>query len=214
MSRLQAFALTAALLAGVAPAAADEPIAVEPSAAEPLSEAPSAAEALPAEPSAEADASVGAPLVVDEAPHAWSSHVTVPAPPREALTPSPDASADLGGRWYGHWTLLAGMVSGGLYGLAVYGTTSLDGDEQIGAGIGSGYLLLGSALASATLHGLHDNTALGVVSGITRLVAGVAAPAIVSAVCSDGASCHAWMGVASAAATMAPVAIEAALSWE
>lgn len=141
---------------------------------------------------------------------------TVSVPPTAVPTPSPDADDEAGDpEWYGHWTLLTGMIGGALYAGAVYGTFGAQGDDQAGGGIGSGYLLIGTALTGAMVHVLHDNATGAVISGVSRVVFGIAAPSIAAAACPEGDACQALVGVATAAGTMAPVLVDAfALSWE
>jgi hypothetical protein len=128
------------------------------------------------------------PEVVAAGPRAeHDAYVLVHPDPVSPVAPSSELSSP-DGDWYGHWQLLAGAVLGGLYTLSVYGTHHAEpGKSQIGAAIGTGYLLGGFAMSGAGLHAAFDldDEEAALLSAVTRLTLGIAGPSFAALACTD-----------------------------
>ncbi len=119
--------------------------------------------------------------------------------------------------WYGHWTLLAGTSTALLYSSAVFVIANSDAsdDDEIAAGIASGWAMIGHLLTGALLHSAHDNEDATIASPIVRLAVGVLTPVITSLACGEGEQCGMAIGIATASTSVATVAVESALlAWD
>lgn len=74
---------------------------------------------------------------------------------------------------------------------------------------------MGFTMTGAGIHLAYDNEVAAAISGVSRLLFGIAAPSITSLVCDEADACDVALAIATGVSTAVPVAVDSfVLAWD